>query len=150
MSARTTREEARERVRAAFEAELNRLIPLDAKTPLKGRVFADFEDQVEQMVSEVSGAALDERAALDHHAKATEGGACPLCGSSSVYLEKQETRPTIRSPQGECHPILQHARCRDCGGSFSPSGARLGTAQRGPAHAARHAPAGSGDNRARL
>lgn len=150
MSARTTREEARERLRAVFEAELNRLIPHDAKTPLKGRVFADFEDQVEHMVSKVSGAALEERAALDPHATVTEGGACPLCGSSSVYLEKQETQPTIRSPQGECRPTLQHARCRDCDGSFSPSGARLGAAQRGPAHAARHAPVGSGDNRARL
>ena len=150
MSARTTREEARERVRAAFEAELDRLIPPDAKTPLKGRVFADFEDQVEQMVSKVSGAALDERAALDLRASATEAGACPFCGSSSVYLEKQETQPTIRSPQGECHPILQHARCRDCDGSFSPSGARLGATQRGAAHAARHAPVGSGDSRARL
>jgi len=150
MPARTTRGEARERLRAVFETQLDRLIPPDEKTPLKGRVFADFEDQVERFVEKVSGAALDERAALDHHAAATEGGVCPFCGSSSVYLEKQETRPRIRSPQGECHATLQHARCRECDGSFSPSGARLGSAQRGSADSARDAAVGAGDGRAGL
>jgi hypothetical protein len=150
MPARTTREEARKRIMAVVEAELDRMIPPDENTPLKGRVFADFEDQVERFVGKVSGVMLEERAALDSHAKATDGGSCPFCGSASVYLEKQETQPRIRSPQGECHPALQHARCRDCDGSFSPSGARLGAAQRGAADASRHASAGAGDGRTRL
>jgi hypothetical protein len=133
MPARTTRQAARERLRAILEAELDRMIPPDERTPLKGRLFAEFEDQVEKLVSAVGRGALEERAALDEGAAAEEGGACPFCGSVSIYLEQQETRPTLHTPHGPLRVALQQARCRRCDGSFSPSGAKLGSAQRGAA-----------------
>jgi hypothetical protein len=150
MPARTTRQAARERLRAILEAELDRMIPPDERTPLKGRLFAEFEDQVDELVSAVGCGALEERAALDERAAAEEGGACPFCGSASIYLEQQETRPTLHTPHGPLRVALQQARCRGCDGSFSPSGAKLGSAQRGAALAPCVSARGSRGDRARF
>ena len=49
-------------------------------------------------------------------------GHCPLCGSESIYLEKQTTQPEVLTPDGPAVVQKQHCRCRTCGGSFSPSG----------------------------
>lgn len=136
MPARTTRQAARERLRAIFEAELERMIPADEQTPLKGRLFAEFEDQTEELVAALGRGALEERTALDGSAAVEEGGTCPYCGSRSIYLERQETQPTLQSPQGPVRVALQHARCRRCDGSFSPAGAQLGPARRGGAKSA--------------
>jgi hypothetical protein len=76
------------------------------------------------------------------------GGTCPFCGSGSIYLEKQETQPRIHSPDGPVEIPLQQARCRRCGGSFSPSGARLGSAPGSAVDAAGHAPGGAGSRHA--
>jgi hypothetical protein len=65
-------------------------------------------------------------------------------------LEKQETQPLLLSPHGPLRLAQQHARCRRCDGSFSPSSARLGFAQRSAAHASRLSAAGAGGDRARL
>ena len=143
MPARTTRAAARAHLRAQFEKELERLIPADEETPLRGRAFLDFEEQVEKLTQAVGRSALEQRAALDERAKVEEGGTCPFCGSESVYLERQETQPRVNSPDGPVEVPLQQARCRRCDGSFSPSGARLGFAPGSTADAARLAPRGT-------
>ena len=122
MSARTTRREARARILATFAAELDRMIPEDEEKPLKGATFGDFEDQVDQVARSALPVLLEERAALEPNARVEAAGRCPHCGSSRVYLEPQETQPEVVSPYGPVALPKQHARCRACGGSFSPSG----------------------------
>jgi hypothetical protein len=64
---------------------------------------------------------LEERAALEDDACVEQGGHCPLCGSSSVYLEKPTTQTEVIGPDGPVVVEKQHCRCRLCGGSFPPS-----------------------------
>ena len=123
MAARTTREQARARIMAAFEAQLDRVIPADETIPLKGATFADFEDQVETLAQAALPIALEERSALTSSAQVERAGCCPHCGSNAVYLEREQTRPKVQSRHGPVVLHKQHARCRACGGSFSPSGA---------------------------
>jgi DNA-directed RNA polymerase subunit RPC12/RpoP len=110
---------------------LDRLIPADEAVLLKGATFLDFENQVEALVRAVAPTALEERAALAENAQVGTAGRCPHCGSGRVYLERQVTQPELRSPHGLVVVPQQQARCRACGGSFSPSGAGLGLAERG-------------------
>src|SRR5579884_3675913 len=128
MAARRTRQEARQRAIDAFMASLDRIIPPDESVPLKGSIFRDWEDQVAQMRRAVLPTVLEERAALESNAQVDSGGHCPHCGSDAVYLERQTTRPEVLSPEGPVIFERQHCRCRSCGGSFSPSTARLGDA----------------------
>ena len=121
MSARSTRQEARARILAAFTAQLDRVIPEDEGVPLKWATFADFEDQVETLAQAALPVALEERAALELNAEVQSAGRCPHCGSQGVYLEKEVTQPEVRSRHGPVVLHKQHARCRSCGGSFSPS-----------------------------
>lgn len=122
MSARTTRQEARARIVAAFAAQLDRMIPGEESVPLKGATFADFEDQAEALARAALPVVLEERSALEPNARVETPGRCPHCGSEAVYLEKQETQSEVRSVYGPVVLPKQHARCRSCGGSFSPSG----------------------------
>lgn len=122
MAARTTREAARARIMAAVNAELDRMIPVDEEAPLKGALFVDFEDQVEALARGMLPVVLEERAALEANAEVTVAGRCPHCGSDRTYLEKHVTQPEMRSLHGLTVVPRQHARCRACGGSFSPSG----------------------------
>ena len=122
MPARTTRREARARILATFEAQLDRMIPEDEDVPLKGATFSDFEDQVEALARAALPVAIEERAALASNAEVETAGRCPHCGSDHVYLKKESTQPEIHSPHGPVVLFKQHARCRSCGGSFSPSG----------------------------
>jgi len=122
MPARSTRQEARARILAAFTAQLDRVIPEDEGLPLKGATFADFEDQVDTLAQAAFPVALEERAALEPNAEVEAAGRCPHCGSQGVYLEKEVTQPEVRSRYGPVVLPKQHARCRSCGGSFSPSG----------------------------
>ena len=122
MAARTTRREARARILAAFQAQLERMIPEDERVPLKGATFADFEDQAEALAQTALPVVLEERTALAPNAEVETAGRCPLCGSERVYLEKEVTQPEVRSLYGPVVVTKQHARCRRCGGSFSPSG----------------------------
>jgi hypothetical protein len=122
MPARTTRQEARARILAAFADQLDRIIPEDENVPLKGATFADFEDQVDSLARTALPVALEERAALEPNAEVESPGRCPHCGSEGVYLEKQVTQPEALSLHGLVVLTKQHARCRSCGGSFSPSG----------------------------
>jgi DNA-directed RNA polymerase subunit RPC12/RpoP len=98
------------------------MIPEDEEAPLKGATFADFEDQVEELARAALPVALEERTALEANAEVATAGRCPHCGSQRVYLEKQVTEPEVLSPHGPVVLHKQHARCRSCGGSFSPSG----------------------------
>jgi len=129
MAALTTRQDARERLRKMFEGALDHLIPSDESVPLKGTRFTDFEDQVEALGREVLSVALEERAALEVNAEVSHPGCCPFCGSTRVYLRQEVTQPELHSPQGPVVVRKQHARCRSCGGSFSPSSSRLGVAR---------------------
>jgi len=144
MPARTTRQAARARILAAFAAQLDRVIPEDERIPLKGATFADFEDQVETLARACLPTALEERAALEPDAQVEQAGRCPHCGSYRVYLEKQVTQPEALSRHGPVVVYKQHARCRSCDGSFSPSGAGVGVAGGGAVDAAGGAAGGTG------
>jgi DNA-directed RNA polymerase subunit RPC12/RpoP len=122
MSALTNRREARERALAAFRDALDRIIPPDESIPLKGSKFVDFEDQVEEVAQAVLPTLLEERATLEDNAQVTGAGRCPHCGSDRVYLEKQANQAERFSRHGPVVIREQGARCRGCGGSFSPSG----------------------------
>lgn len=122
MPARTTRQEARARILAAMAAQLDRMIPVDEEVPLKGATFADFEDQVEALARGTLPVVLEERAALETNAEVDAAGRCPHCGSERTYLENQVTQTEMLSLHGVVVLPKQHARCRACGGSFSPSG----------------------------
>lgn len=121
MPARTTRQEARQRAIAAFVSSLDRIIPADESVPLRGSLFRDWEDQVAEMRRAVLPTVLEERAALEDNARVDRAGCCPWCGSDSVYLERQTTRPEVITPDGPAVVEKQHGRCRTCGGSFSPA-----------------------------
>lgn len=122
MPARTTRQEARARILAAMTAQLDRMIPLDEEVPLKGATFADFEDQVETLARGALPVVLEERAALESNAEVDAPGRCPHCGSMRVYMKKPASQSEVRSLHGPVVLHQQHARCRACGESFSPSG----------------------------
>lgn len=121
MPARTTRQQARERVLRTMTEALDRIIPPDESVPLRGSTFRDWEDQAAEARRAILPTLLEERAALEENARVTGGGRCPHCGSDRVYLEKQETSPEVTSPDGPVVVTRQHCRCRACDGSFSPS-----------------------------
>jgi hypothetical protein len=123
MPARTTRAEARKRIIQAFMDSLERIIPEDESKPLKGSKFLDWELQAQALKRAVVPTLLEERSALEDNAlvQAADPGLCPLCGSSRVYLEPQTTSAEVISPDGPMEMAKQHCRCRECGGSFSPS-----------------------------
>jgi len=121
MPARTTRQQARQRAIEVFMSSLERIIPGDESVPLKGSLFRDWEDQVADLRRALIPTILEERAALEDNARVERPGHCPLCGSESVYLEKQTTRPEVLTPDGPAVVQKQHCRCRTCGGSFSPA-----------------------------
>jgi hypothetical protein len=122
MPARTNRREARERIFKVMTEALDRMIPPDEGTPLRGSTFADWEEQAAVVRQAVIPTLLEERAALEDNAKVSDGGCCPYCGfSDRVYMEKEETSAEARSPDGPVVYQKQNCRCRACDGSFSPS-----------------------------
>lgn len=121
MPARTTRQQARERVLKTMIEALDRMIPPDETAPLRGSTFRDWEDQAAEVRRAVLPTLLEERAALEANARVDEPGRCPHCGSDRVYLERQETTPEVITPDGPVVLARQHCRCRACDGSFSPS-----------------------------
>jgi hypothetical protein len=144
MAAKRTREEARERLQKIFQGELDRLVPLDPSHPMKGRTFRDFEMQGVGLKQALVPAVLEELAALDGSAEVTAAGCCPHCGSDRTYLEKEVVKKEVRSPDGPAVLERQQARCRACGGSFSPSGPGLVVAGGRGAHAAGGGTRGAG------
>ena len=123
MPARISRTEARQKMIDVFMSSLDKVIPADEQIPLRGRTFLDWEKQAEQFKQAVMPTLLEERAALDDNAVAVAGGHCPFCSSDRIYLKKETSETEARSPDGLVNYQEQHARCRNCGGSFSPSAA---------------------------
>jgi len=128
MPALRTRKAARERITKVFQTVLDRLVPADESKPLRGRIFAEFEEHIYKEGNEILAALLEERAQLAPEAEVEEAGRCPHCGCERTYLEKRKTKQEIRSPVGMVVLERQSARCRSCDRSFSPSGERLGVA----------------------
>jgi hypothetical protein len=126
---RTTRQQSRQKINEVFERAFSKVIPADERIPLRGRTFSDFEDQVEEAGRAVMSVMLEERAVLDAAAWQANPGTCPHCASDRVYLEKELSIRDVRSPVGLLKVSVQNCRCRACDGSFSPSDARLATAQ---------------------
>jgi len=126
MAARTTRDEARARIRAVFEKALDQIIPADAMIPLRGGTFREWEDQADQFDQAVSATLLEERAALEDTAQLARGalGRCMHCGSDRLYLRRPSPQNrALRTTHGQVELGQQSVRCRACGRSFSPSGA---------------------------
>lgn len=126
MAARTTRQEARARIQAAVEKQLDRIIPEDEALPLQGRTFLEWEDQADAFDQAVTTTLMEERAALEDTAQVERGrlGCCPHCGSDRLYLQRGEAKNnSLQTPHGEVVLGQQSVRCRSCGRSFSPSGA---------------------------
>jgi predicted Zn-ribbon and HTH transcriptional regulator len=122
MAAIRTRQQARERVTQILNQWLDRWIPADQAKPLKGKTFRDFEMQGVTLKEALIPALLEELAGLSDAAEVQAAGRCPHCGSDRTYLEKQVVKKEARSPDGPVVLERQQARCRACGGSFSPSG----------------------------
>jgi hypothetical protein len=133
MPAVRTRVEARARIRSLMEAAVEKMIPADETVPLKGSRFRDFETQAETVSNLLHTTLLEERAALEDQAHVPDAGRCPHCGSDRVYLKKEAAQEEALSPHGPVTLTKQQARCRACGGSFSPSGPGLGLAGRSAA-----------------
>jgi DNA-directed RNA polymerase subunit RPC12/RpoP len=123
MAALTNRQEARARLTKLFEAALERVIPVDETLDLKGRTFREWEDQADEFDRTLTAALLEERAALEDNARVKEGGRCPRCSSTRLYLIGGERQKELQTPHGVVALKLQSVRCRACGSTFSPSGA---------------------------
>ena len=119
MAARTERQAARERLLAVCQAMVDRVLPADEKQGLRGERFREWEEQALELVREVGGRFLEERAALEASAHATTGGPCPHCGSDHVYLVAGERAREIQTPVGAVALVQQQARCRTCARTFS-------------------------------
>ncbi len=91
MPARSTRQEARDRIFKAFRAPLDRLIPADEQVPLKGPLFVDFEDQAEALIRAASPVFLEERAVLGRETPEAAGFAEPL--EDYLRLHKRSRTP---------------------------------------------------------
>ena len=128
MGTNRTRAQARERLRQVFEKQLDQLIPADEGKPLKGVVFRDFEDQADQIKSALLPTFLEERCALDQRAMPALPGRCPHCGSVSTRWIGEPGQEERLSTAGAVVLTDRTARCRDCGRTFSPSGAGSGPA----------------------
>lgn len=128
MPARTTRQAARERLQKMAQAAIDRLVPADESLPLRGTVFADFENQSYAAGNDFLTAMMEERLKLETNALVEEPGRCPYCASERTYLEAGTKKEERRSPSGPVILEKQEARCRACNGSFSPSSEKLGVA----------------------
>jgi hypothetical protein len=123
MAALTDRRAARERVHKVLTGLLDRFIPADDSTPLRGQTFREWEDQADEFDRELTGAFLEELAALSGAAQVERPGPCPHCGEMRTYLVKDPARQTeIRTKHGRVVIPQQQCRCRSCGRTFSPSG----------------------------
>lgn len=131
MSALTDRQKARERLSQVFQSILDKIVPADESVPLPGKKFVEWEDLADQVDRTLVPVFLEERAALEALAQADCGGRCPHCSSEHVYLINQVSKVEVMTPHGPVVLCKQRCRCRQCGRTFSPSGAGLGPASRG-------------------
>lgn len=133
MASLTDRQRARERLQAAFSAQLDKLIPADESLPLQGGRFIEWEDQADELEQTLCTTFLEERSALEYSAQVDCGGRCPHCSSTRVYLIKQAQKVEVLTTRGPVVVYKQRCRCRSCDRSFSPSRAGLGAAARSAA-----------------
>jgi len=131
MSALTDRQKARERLSQVFQSILDKMVPVDESVPLPGKKFVEWEDLADEVDRTLVPTFLEERAALEASAQVQSGGRCPHCGSDRVYLMPQGSKVEVITPHGPVVMHKQHCRCRSCDRTFSPSGARLGSASGG-------------------
>lgn len=123
MAALTDRRQARERMQKVLSELLDRYIPADEATPLRGQTFRAWEDQADVFDQELTGAFLEELAGLSASAAMDKPGACPHCSATNTYLVKGVSRKTeLRSKHGTVVIAQQQCRCRSCDRTFSPSG----------------------------
>src|SRR2546423_10864048 len=120
MPARTTRQQARQRLIDSFMASLDKVIPPDEAVPLRGRTFLDWEKQGEQMKRSLIPTLLEERAALEDNAlvERRQAGHCPHCGSDRGYVERQENRTEVPAPDRPGGVARQQCRRRCLDGAF--------------------------------
>jgi len=151
MPALTDRRGARARLRAAFEAELDRLVPEDESRGLQGQFFRDWEDQADELTALIGRSFLLERSKLEENAQHEHAGSCPHCGESDhTYLLKYRPRGQLISRYGEVPVSQQTARCGRCQRTFSPSGARVASCGGGSADSQGGGEGGSGGGDAKL
>jgi hypothetical protein len=134
MSALTDRQKARERLSQVFQSILDKMVPANESVPLPGKKFVEWEDLADEVDRTLVPTFLEERAALEASAQADCGGRCLHCSSDRVYLIKQDDgagQVEVITPHGPVVLHKQRCRCRQCGRSFSPSGAGRGPADRG-------------------
>jgi hypothetical protein len=86
-------------------------------------IFRDFEDQADQIKAALLPTFLEERCALDHRAMPALPGPCPHCRSNSTRWIGEPGQEERLSTAGRGVLLDRTARCRDCGRTFSPSGA---------------------------
>jgi len=122
MAATTTRKEALERLGKVFHDALERMIPADENQRLPGDTFRDFEIQAQAFKAALIPTLLEERARLADSAELEEAGCCPHCGSRKTRWTTEPLQKEVRGPDGVIVLTKQHARCRSCDRSFSPSG----------------------------
>ena len=77
MPALTTRQAARERLQKIAQAAIDRMIPSDEGQPLRGTVFADFENQSYAVGNDILTTLMEERLKLENNARVEEAGRCP-------------------------------------------------------------------------
>lgn len=121
MAATISRTEAREKLLKTYLDALDRIIPADESKPLRGTTFANWEDQAAEFKRAILPTLLEVRAALEPNAVVEKAGHCPFCGSDSIYMKKETSRPEVLTPDGPVIIGKQHCRCRSCDGTFSPS-----------------------------
>ena len=132
MAALTDRQKARERLGQVFQSILDKMVPSDDSLPLPGgRKFVEWEDLADEVDRTLIPVFLEERAALEASAHADCGGHCPYCKSDRVYLNKEPRSVEVQTLHGVVVLTKQTCRCRQCGRSFSPSRAGLGSADGG-------------------
>src|SRR5262249_38740324 len=91
----------------------------------------EWEDQGDELFRTLAASLLEERAGLEADAQVEEGGRCPFCSSTHVYLVKQTSAVEVLTPHGVIVLNRQTCRCRACDRTFSPSRAKLASADRG-------------------
>ena len=133
---KSAREAARERVMAVVCGALDKYIPADPDQPVKDGKFWEWEEMADAFDREVTAALIEELAGLSKGAKLADPGPCPFCSSENTKWLDEEGKRERQSKHGTVVLPRQVARCRPCGRSFSPSGAKLGLGSQGPCDAA--------------
>ncbi len=119
---RSSRQEARGRMDAAYFKMRDKMLPADESQPVKDGLFWEWEEMADEFDREVTGTFLQELAGTSAQAALVEPGPCPFCQSPNTKWLEEEGQQERQSKHGVVVLPRQVARCRPCGRSFSPSG----------------------------